>query len=293
MAGPAAAHLLVRRVGGEAAHVAGGGRHDPGQLPEDALRAPEAAHRDVEHPGALGPGAVAGGCRAPRAWWGCPAAARGVRSGRRRGWAGSSSRRVRTPFSVPRRAAARPCRGPREAALPSDVCQDRPEPVARCGGEGSVQVRRGCACPKVPSAEPATIYDVARRAGVSTATVSRVLRGTTSSSAETHARVLAAARDLSYRPDAAPAGWSPTRRREAFGMVLPDLDGPHYSELVLGPGVGVRGAGPARDAAGHPAPHGRGPGRPRPGDPRRRAGHRPGHRPRRGRAVAEPRPGRW
>ena len=81
--------------------------------------------------------------------------------------------------------------------------------------------------------QPATIYDVARRAGVSTATVSRVLRGTTSSSAETHARVLAAARDLSYRPMRRPRLVA-DRRREAFGMVLPDLDGPHYSELVLG-----------------------------------------------------------
>jgi LacI family transcriptional regulator len=81
--------------------------------------------------------------------------------------------------------------------------------------------------------EPATIYDVARRAGVSTATVSRVLRGTTSSSAETHARVLAAARDLSYRPMRRPR-LVPDPPREAFGLVLPDLDGPHYPELVLG-----------------------------------------------------------
>jgi LacI family transcriptional regulator len=84
-----------------------------------------------------------------------------------------------------------------------------------------------------PSGEAATIYDVARRAGVSTATVSRVLRGTTSSSADTHARVLAAARDLSYRPMRRPRLVT-DHRREAFGMVLPDLDGPHYSELVLG-----------------------------------------------------------
>src|SRR3954447_7817746 len=81
--------------------------------------------------------------------------------------------------------------------------------------------------------QPATIYDVARRAGVSTATVSRVLRGTTSSSAETHARVLAAVSDLSYRPMRRPRLVG-DRRHEAFGLVLPDLDGPHYSELVLG-----------------------------------------------------------
>ena len=46
----------------------------------------------------------------------------------------------------------------------------------------------------------ATIADVAAKAGVSTATVSRVLAGVGRARAETRARVLEAARELDYRP---------------------------------------------------------------------------------------------
>ena len=46
----------------------------------------------------------------------------------------------------------------------------------------------------------ATIGDVAERAKVSTATVSRVLSGIGRARPETEARVLAAARALDYRP---------------------------------------------------------------------------------------------
>src|SRR5690606_12658856 len=55
--GEARAHLLVRRVGGEAAHVPGRGGDDAVEPPEDALGTPAAAHRAVAPPGALGPGA--------------------------------------------------------------------------------------------------------------------------------------------------------------------------------------------------------------------------------------------
>jgi hypothetical protein len=43
---PAAADLLVRRVGREAARVAGRRRVHARRLPEDTLRTPEAAHAD-------------------------------------------------------------------------------------------------------------------------------------------------------------------------------------------------------------------------------------------------------
>ena len=55
VAGEAGAGLLVGGVGRVAAHVAGGRGDDAVLPPEDPLHAPEAAHRDVEHLGPVGP----------------------------------------------------------------------------------------------------------------------------------------------------------------------------------------------------------------------------------------------
>ena len=53
-----------------------------------------------------------------------------------------------------------------------------------------------------PSVErPATIYDVARAAGVSHATVTRLLKGYAGIRPETRDRVADAIRDLGYRPN--------------------------------------------------------------------------------------------
>ncbi|HET8983045.1 MAG TPA: LacI family DNA-binding transcriptional regulator, partial [Pedococcus sp.] len=53
------------------------------------------------------------------------------------------------------------------------------------------------------SGQGATIYSVAELAGVSIASVSRVLQGSTAVSENTRAKVLAAAEQLSYVPLAA------------------------------------------------------------------------------------------
>ncbi|WP_374971259.1 LacI family DNA-binding transcriptional regulator [Terrabacter sp. BE26] len=82
-------------------------------------------------------------------------------------------------------------------------------------------------------ARPVTIYTVAERAGVSIATVSRVLSGSTPASAMTRQRVLRAVEDLEYvplragRPVDVPS-------HETHGLVLPGLRGPYYSELLSG-----------------------------------------------------------
>jgi LacI family transcriptional regulator len=91
-----------------------------------------------------------------------------------------------------------------------------------------------------------TIHAVARRAGVSTATVSRVLNGRAPASEPTRAKVIAAARELSYSPPDRSRRLAGTRR-DAFGMVLEDLDGSYYSELVMGFGSAAadRGQGVA------------------------------------------------
>jgi LacI family transcriptional regulator len=77
-----------------------------------------------------------------------------------------------------------------------------------------------------------TLHAVAARAGVSTATVSRVLKGRSSASESTRAKVVAAARELGYSP---PRRLRPTaRRHQVHGLVLADLTGSYTSELVMG-----------------------------------------------------------
>lgn len=90
------------------------------------------------------------------------------------------------------------------------------EPAGRRGGGGGV-----------------TIYEVANRAGVSIATVSRVLRGTARVSPETHSRVLEAIKELRYTPSRLGRALA-ERRHAANGIVFPELFGPYYSEVLLG-----------------------------------------------------------
>jgi LacI family transcriptional regulator len=78
-----------------------------------------------------------------------------------------------------------------------------------------------------------TQHSVALRAGVSTATVSRVLTGNGPASAPTRAKVLSAARELGYSPPGRPR--TPlVRRHDAYGLVLEGIAGAYDSELVLG-----------------------------------------------------------
>jgi len=79
---------------------------------------------------------------------------------------------------------------------------------------------------------PVTIYTVAEHAGVSIATVSRVLQGSTPSSPSTKVKVLDAVRELGYVP--LRAGRHTALRPEQHGLVLYSLGGPYYSELLVG-----------------------------------------------------------
>ena len=78
-----------------------------------------------------------------------------------------------------------------------------------------------------------TIYEVAARADVSIATVSRVLRGTSSVAPDTRRRVLDAVDGLRYRPSRLGRSLA-ERRHAAHGIVFPDLSGPYFAEVVLG-----------------------------------------------------------
>lgn len=79
----------------------------------------------------------------------------------------------------------------------------------------------------------ATIRDVARRAEVSVATVSRALNGFDNVSDTTRERIAEAVRDLGYVPHAGARSLS-LARTNAIGVVLPDLHGEFFSEIVRG-----------------------------------------------------------
>ena len=78
-----------------------------------------------------------------------------------------------------------------------------------------------------------TIKDVAREAGFSIATVSRVLNNVGPVDEETRKQVKAAARRLKYVPNSLGRGLS-IRRTDAIGLLLPDLFGEFFSEVIRG-----------------------------------------------------------
>ncbi|MEO6511626.1 MAG: LacI family DNA-binding transcriptional regulator [Nocardioides sp.] len=78
-----------------------------------------------------------------------------------------------------------------------------------------------------------TIRDVAHRAGVSIATVSRALRDADTVTPQTRERVTRAAADLEYVPSQLGRQLA-QGRHAANGIVFPDLSGPYYAEVVLG-----------------------------------------------------------
>ncbi len=79
----------------------------------------------------------------------------------------------------------------------------------------------------------ATIRDVARAAGVSIATVSRVYNNQGLVNSGTVERILKVATELDYWPNPAAQSLT-TRRTHTFGVLLPDLFGEFYSEIIRG-----------------------------------------------------------
>jgi len=78
-----------------------------------------------------------------------------------------------------------------------------------------------------------TIYDVARRAAVSPATVSRVLNQRQGVDSEMARRVLDAVETLGYRPNSV----ARSLRRQAapvWAVVISDIENPHFTSLVRG-----------------------------------------------------------
>jgi len=87
-----------------------------------------------------------------------------------------------------------------------------------------------------------TITDVAQQAGVSIATVSRVLNGTAPVDTRTAERVRAAITALKYVPHSA-ARMLASRRTETLGLLLPQISGTFFEPMLRGIEAGARQAG--------------------------------------------------
>jgi LacI family transcriptional regulator len=80
---------------------------------------------------------------------------------------------------------------------------------------------------------PTTIKSVAAAAGVSAATVSRVLNGNTDVGSDLRARVLTAVSEMGYRPNGAARSLR-TRATFVLGIIISDITNPFFTSLVRG-----------------------------------------------------------
>lgn len=78
-----------------------------------------------------------------------------------------------------------------------------------------------------------TIRDVSKRAGVSTATVSRVLSGLGGASEGTRRKIEQVVRELGYRPNRMARDLRATRSK-LIGVAIPDLQNPFFTGVVSG-----------------------------------------------------------
>ncbi len=78
-----------------------------------------------------------------------------------------------------------------------------------------------------------TIYDVAREANVSMATVSRVVNGNPNVKPVTRKKVLEVIERLGYRPNAVARGLA-SKKTTTVGVIIPDISSIFYAELARG-----------------------------------------------------------
>lgn len=78
-----------------------------------------------------------------------------------------------------------------------------------------------------------TIYDVAREAGVSMATVSRVVNHNPNVKPQTRKKVFEAIERLGYRPNAVARGLA-SKKTTTVGVVIPDISNANFAEVARG-----------------------------------------------------------
>lgn len=78
-----------------------------------------------------------------------------------------------------------------------------------------------------------TIYDVAKIAGVSPSTISRVMNAPDIVAEDTRQKVINAVKELSYIPNMMAANM-PRRRTNSIGLIIPDITNIFFSNLVRG-----------------------------------------------------------
>ena len=81
--------------------------------------------------------------------------------------------------------------------------------------------------------EKVTIYRIASEAGVSAATVSRVLNGNTRVSSEIRERVEGLIEQYAFHPNAMARGLT-GQRSHVMGFIIPDITNPYWGALFLG-----------------------------------------------------------
>ncbi len=88
----------------------------------------------------------------------------------------------------------------------------------------------------------ATIYEVSRLAGVSLATVSRVMNKNARVSEKTKQKVLDAMKELGYRPNSIAQSLA-SSRANSIGILVSELHGPFFGQMMAGIEAELRAAG--------------------------------------------------
>ena len=89
---------------------------------------------------------------------------------------------------------------------------------------------------------PVRMKDIARDMGLSTVTISKVLRGHSDISEETRKRVLKRMKELNYQPNLAARALI-TGRTSTIGLVVPDLLHPFFAQIAKAVSAGIRSQG--------------------------------------------------